>query len=190
MVTPVNTQTLARSLLRPAEWADTDNKSQPTAEDPQAVVVQISVEGARQAEAAAQVTSNAQQLQVQPAGDGGEQVAPQASTAAAAPQTAPASAGNVNVARGATPAGGQSPAAGVGGGAASTTASTSVSSQNYVPADTNQDGEVSPIEETAYEAKLAAEKQAQAEASAPRAAEADAAVKTYQAVNQLGAAGA
>ncbi|MGM9481750.1 hypothetical protein ACS5PN_11260 [Roseateles sp. NT4] len=180
MVTTVNTPALAGLLLRPAEWADTSGKSQPKVEDQQAAVVRISPEGARQAEAAAQAAPSTQQLQTQPDGDAGSQVTLQASKAPE-PQAAATDGGNVSVARGAPPAG--------GGGAASSAASTSSTRQTYELADTNQDGQVSPMEETAYEARLAAEKQAKAEASAPRAAEAGAAVKAYEAVDQLGAAG-
>lgn len=166
MVTAVINQAPASSLSAArAEEAvkdvDAGNKGNPGTEDPQAVVVRISTEGARRAEVAAQAAPGARDLVVQPDGDGSSPVTVQEFKAAA-------------------PASGQAPAA---------AASTPSANQTYELADTNQDGEVSPMEETAYEAKLAAEKQAKAQANAPRAAEAEAAVKTYAAVEQLGAAG-
>lgn len=182
MVTTVNTPALAGLLLRPAEWADTGAKSQPKAEDQQAAVVTISSEGARQAEAAAQAAPSTQALQTGPDGGGGIAVAGQ-QFQAAAPQAAPVGAGDAAAARSPSPTVSQGPA-----GAAASSAGASAS-RTYEPADTDQDGQVSPMEETAYEARLAAEKQAKAEAGAPRVVEVDAAVKTYAAVEQLGAAG-
>lgn len=196
MVTAVNTPALVGTLLRPAEWLDPGNKSPSTAEDPQAVVVKISAEGAQRAEAvtqaatqpatqaATQAAPNAEDLPVRLDGGGSGQVSVQ-EFKASEPKAPPAGG-----ARAAAPAGGQAPAGGAGGGVAAASVSTTPSSsQTYEPADTDEDGTVSPLEQQAYEVKLAAEKAAKAAeaAGSERTAEAAAAVKAYEAIEQLGA---
>lgn len=193
MVTAVNTPALVGTLLRPAEWLDPGNKSPSTAEDPQAVVVKISAEGAQRAEAvtqavtqaATQAAPNAEDLPVRLDGGGSGQVSVQ-EFKASEPKAPPAGG-----ARAAAPAGGQAPAGGAAGGVAAASVSTTPSSsQTYEPADTDEDGTVSPLEQQAYEVKLAAEKAAKAAeaAGSERTAEAAAAVKAYEAIEQLGAA--
>ncbi|MFG6431741.1 hypothetical protein [Roseateles sp. LYH14W] len=81
-------------------------------------------------------------------------------------------------AQGARPAGGQPPA----GAGAKAAGATSSSAETYEPADANEDGKVSVQEQQAYDARLAAEKAA----NSGRTAQADAAVKAYEAVEQLG----
>lgn len=144
----------AEPALKAPESGD---KSTPTVDEVPAAVVRISAEGAQRAEAA------------------DRQVVIQQQPGAAEPKASAAGGG----AQGARPAGGQPPTgsagtADVGSQAASSTSSTS-SSQPYKPADTNQDGTVSPKEQQAYNDKLAADKAA-----------AQAAVKAYQGVEQLG----
>ncbi len=181
MVTAVNTPALVGTLLRPADWLDPGNKSPATAEDAQAAVVQISAEGAKRAEAAAQAAPAAPQaedLSARLDGGGAGQVSVQQFKASEPP--APPAGGGAS-------ARAQAPAD--GGGSAVGVSSTPSSSQTYDPADTDQDGQVSPRERQAYEAKLADAKQAQALANSGRAAEVGAAVKAYEAVEQLGAAG-
>jgi len=87
-------------------------------------------------------------------------------------------------AQGARPAGGPPPAGG-GSQAASTTGG---GAETYEPADANEDGKVSAQEQQAYDARLAAERAAAQGAGSRRTAEADAAVKAYEAVEQLGQA--
>ncbi|KQV53031.1 hypothetical protein ASC95_09680 [Pelomonas sp. Root1217] len=182
MVAAVNTQTPASPLTG---GASVDRTEQPLKEldsgDQQAAVVNISAEGAKRAGTATQATQAAPSVQDQPArlddGSAVQVTAPQLQTSAPKAPPADASGGGAG---GAAPAGGETTAV-------STSASTS---QTYEPADTDEDGTVSPMERQAYEAKLADEKAAaQAEKSA-RAAEADAAVRAYEAVEQLGGAAA
>ena len=191
MITAVNTQALAASVSggassrqaeRPdAEQAikalDSGDKGYLSADDLQAAVVKISAEGARRADAAGRSAPSAQEMIAQLDGDGDGKVTQQEFKAAE--PKAPPSGG----AQGAKPAGGQPPAGAAGAGGGSKTAS---STETYEAADTNEDGKVSAQEQRAYDAKLAAEKAAAQAASSGRNVEADAAVKAYEAVEQLG----
>ncbi|WP_457351332.1 hypothetical protein [Roseateles sp. P5_D6] len=175
MVAAVNTQAPASPLTSGASAGRTE---QPAKEldsgNLQDVVVKISTEGAKRAGTATQAAQAAPSAQGLPArpDDGGDVQVTAQQLQASAPKAPPADASG----GGAAPAGGETPAV-----------STSTS-QTYEPADTDEDGTVSPMERQAYEAKLADEKAAaQAEKSA-RAAEADAAVRAYEAVEQLGGA--
>lgn len=182
MITAVNTQALASSVAagraeRPdADQAfkalDSGGKGYLTADDLQAAVVKISAEGAKRADATDRAAPSGQQVLAALDGDGDGKVTQQEFETAES-KASPSSAG------GAAPSGGQAPAA--RGVAASSTAKT------YEPADTNEDGKVSAQEQQAYDAKLAAERAARA-ASSGRSDEADAAVKVYESVEQLGQA--
>jgi EF-hand domain pair/EF hand len=195
MVTTINTQALASSVSsgassRRAERPDAEQafkaldsgaKGYLTADDLQAAVVKISAEGARRADTAGPAAPGAQEMFAQMDGDGDGKVTQQEFKAAE--PKAPPSGG----AQGAKPAGGQPPASAAGAGAGTKAASsTSSSSETYEPADTNEDGKVSAQEQQAYDARLAAEKAATQAAGSARTAEADAAVKAYEAVEQLG----
>lgn len=187
MITAVNAQALASSVSAgPAERPDAEqafkaldsgNKGYLTVDDLQAAVVKISAEGAKRAEAPAPAAPSAQQMLAKLDGNADGKVTQQ-EFKAAQPKAPP-------------PTGGQAPAGGAdrsaGGGAAATGSSTKA----YEPADTNEDGKVSAQEQQAYDAKLAAEKVAQEaqKAGSGRSSEADAAVKAYESVEQLGAAG-
>ncbi|KQV96372.1 hypothetical protein ASC91_02130 [Pelomonas sp. Root1237] len=180
MVAAVNTQAPASSLTG---GASVDRTEQPAKEldsgSQRAVVVNISVEGAKRAGTVTQAAQAAPSAQGLPArlDDGSDVQVTSQQRQASAPKAPPADASGGG-AGGAAPAGGETPAV-------STSTSTT---QTYEPADTDEDGTVSPMERQAYEAKLADEKAAaQAEKSA-RAAEADAAVRAYEAVEQLGGA--
>jgi hypothetical protein len=215
MINAVNTQALASSLSagraeRPdADQAfkalDSGNKGYLTADDLQAVVVKISAEGAKRADAgagaAAPTAPSAQQVLARLDGDGDGKVTQQ-EFKAAQPKSPPSSgsAGSgvgSTASRGAPPAGGQAPAGGGGGNAGATSASSASSTKTYEPADTNEDGAISPLEQQAYDAKLTAEKAEQAaqeaqgaqKAGSGRSSEAGAAVKAYGSVEQLGTAG-
>ena len=200
MVTAINTQALANSVSGSKSSTktekpdseqifkelDTGGKGYLTVDDLQAAVVKISAEGAQRADVAAQAAPNApsaQDLLARLDGDGNGQVTQQ-EFKAGEPKAPPAAASSGGGARAAAPAGGQAPAGGAEAGGA-----VSSSSQIHDPADTDEDGKVSAREQQAYEVKLADEKAAAQEANGPRAAEADAAVKAYAAVEQLGAAG-
>lgn len=177
MVAAVNIQAPASPLTG---GASVDRTEQPHREldsgNQQAVVVNISAEGAKRAGTATQAD---QGLPVRLDDGSDVQVtAPQLQTSAPKAPPADASRGGAG---GAAPAGGETTAI-------STSTSTSTA-QTYEPADTDEDGTVSPMERQAYETKLADEKAAaQAEQSA-RTAEAGAAVKAYEAVEQLGVTG-
>ena len=189
MVNAVNTQAQASSTTARTERPDaeqlfkeldTGNKGYLTADDLQAAVVKISAEGAKRAEAASQTAPSApsaQEVLAKLDGDGDGKVTQQ-EFKASEPKPPPANASGGG-ARGAAPAGG------AGGGGAVSSASTN---QTYEPADTDEDGKVSALEEQAYEAKLADEKAAAQAEKSGRAAGADAAVKAYAAVEQLGTA--
>lgn len=182
MITAVDAQALASTTnadraRRPEseplfKQLDSGNKGYLTVDDLQAAVVRISAQGARRADAAAPAAPGAQDILARLDGDGDGKVTRQ-EFKAAEPKGAATGGG------GAAPAGAQAPA---GGAAASST-------QVDEPADTNEDGKVSALEQQAYEAKLAAEKAAAATASG-RSSGAVAAVKAYEAVEQLGQAGA
>jgi hypothetical protein len=184
MVAAVNIQAPASPLTG---GASVDRTEHPLKEldssNQQAVVVNISAEGAKRAGTATQAAQAAPSAQGLPArpDDGSDVQLTAQQLQASAPKAPPADASGGG-AGGAAPAGGETPAV-------STSASTSTSTtQTYEPADTDEDGTVSPMERQAYETKLADEKAAtQAEQSA-RTAEAGAAVKAYEAVEQLGSA--
>ena len=167
---------------------DSGNKGYLTADDLQAAVVKISAEGARRADAAqggdaaGKPAPSAQAVLARLDSDSDGKVTEQ-EFKAAAPKAAPAD--GAGGAQAAQPAGGQPAASGVGGAAGGAAGGVSSSARTYEPADTNEDGEVSAREQQAYDAKLAADKAAQA-AGGGRTAEADAAVKAYESVVQLG----
>ncbi|MFG6486632.1 EF-hand domain-containing protein [Roseateles sp. BYS78W] len=201
MITAVNTQALASSVSsgsstskagRPdAEQVfkelDAGNKGYLTVDDLKAAVVKISVEGAKKADAAGKTAPSAEEMLAKMDSDGDGKVTLDEFKAAApkGPPPGAAQGGGNSIAKS---QGGQAQAAAASGGKSGGTASAS-STKTYEPADTNQDGKVSAQEQAAYDAKLAAEKAAQA-ASSGKTAEADAAVKTYESVEQLGKASA
>lgn len=174
---------------------DTGSKGYLTADDLQAVVVKISAEGAKRADAAGSAPS-AEDLAKQLDTDGDNQVSlaefkaaePKQGAQGGAAQAQGAQAGGG--ARAAAPAGGGAPAAGgAGGGGAGgassvsssgSSSSTSSTSSTYEPADTNEDGKVSTEEQQAYDAKIA-EQRAEASGQA-RTKEADTAISTYESV--------
>jgi len=172
MVAAVNTQAPASPLTGGASGDRTEHPlKELDSGNQQAVVVNISAEGAKRAGTATQAD---QGLPVR-LDDGSDVQATARQLQASAPEAPPADASGGG-AGGAAPADSETPAV-----------STSTT-QTYEPADTDEDGTVSPMERQAYETKLADEKAAiQAEQSA-RTAEAGAAVKAYEAVEQLGSA--
>lgn len=178
MVAAVNTQAPASSLTG---GASVDRTEQPAKEldsgSQRAVVVNISVEGAKRAGTVTQAAQAAPSAQSLPArlDDGSDVQVTSQQLQASAPKAPPADASDGG-AGGAAPAGSETPAV-----------STSAT-PTYEPADTDEDGTVSPMERQAYEAKLADEKAAAQAEKTARAAEADAAVRAYEAVEQLGGA--
>jgi hypothetical protein len=166
MVTAINPQALAGSVTSGASAGRAEQlaKEPQTVDDLQAVVVRISAEGAKRSDAPTQAAPSAQELagQVAGDGDGDGQVTPQAIKASEPREpAAPAEEGSA----------------------------VSSTSPTYEPADTDEDGTVTPQEQQAYEVKLADEKAAAQAANSARPVAADAAVKTYEAVEQLGVAG-
>ncbi|PZP30732.1 MAG: hypothetical protein DI603_14525 [Roseateles depolymerans] len=167
---------------------DTGSKGYLTADDLQAVVVKISAEGAKRADAAGSAPS-AEDLAKQLDTDGDNQVSLAEFKAAEPKQGAQGGAAPAQGAQaggGARAAGGAPAAGGTGGGGASSvsssgsSSSTSSTSSTYEPADTNEDGKVSTEEQQAYDAKIA-EQRAEASGQA-RTKEADTAISTYESV--------
>lgn len=203
-------QTERPDAEKPPKALDGGSKADLAADAPQAAVVKISAEGARRAQAAqgadtaSEAASGAQTALAKVGSDGDGRAIPQefkAETPAASPADGANAAGTASGAgrpHGVAPAGGQPLAAAsgaaAGGPAAGAPASASAgsSTRTYEPADVNEDGTVSPQEQTAYDVKLAAEKAAaklaESAANSGRSAEAGAAVKAYAAVEQLGQA--
>jgi hypothetical protein len=193
MVTAINTQALANSVSGSKSSAktekpdseqifkelDTGNKGYLTVDDLKAAVVKISAEGAKRADAAGKAAPSAEEMLAKMDSDGDGKVTQQ-EFKAAEPKGPPAGASGAQSAK---PASGQAPAAGAG--KSSSSDSTSSTAKTYEAADTNEDGKVSAKEQAAYDAKLAAEKAATQATSSGRTAEAEAAVKTYESVDQL-----
>jgi len=183
MINAVNTQALASSVSasraeKPAsDPPESRGKGDLTAQDLQAGIVKFSSEASLLATAGGAARPSAQDVLTVPTDDGGKAAAQPAKAAAPQPQpqvqqdAAPASAG------------GQPSAS----AAASTeAASASSSAKTYEPADANEDGTVTPQEQQAYDAKVAAEKATLAAVGSSRIAEADAAARAYAKVEQLG----
>jgi hypothetical protein len=165
---------------------DTGSKGYLTVDDLQAAVVKISAEGARQADATGKAAPSAEGMLAKMDGDGDGKVTLDEFKAAEPKGPAPGAAqgGGGAVANSQGGRGGQGQVVAAGGQSGGAASSASATTQAYEPADTNEDGQVSAKEQAAYDAKLAAQK-ADAQAGSSRNAEADAAVRAYESVDQL-----
>lgn len=153
-ITSASTPPKAPDAAQVFKQLDQDNKGYLTEADLTSAVVNISPEGAQQAQGDAQAMAKEAFARMDSDADG--QVTEE-EFAAATPPARPAEDQTAQAASAAS--GGTRPAGGGGGaGGAGAAGGSASSSETYDPADTNEDGTVSEQERLIYEAKQAAAK--------------------------------